>query len=374
MKKSKIIVPALALLTLSAAASVSGSVAWFTANRVASFDAGSFAVVNTKDNLDCILSSGVGTSVSGNVISRTAGASLTDASFDHVNEKFIIPDADGKKIERVIPLSAATLGSAATGANLYRDDDVYSAFTWHADFSVSYSISATDEIGLFMDAATSWVAIKEHLAAETVVPAGTYFSDGTLSTAAVLDETTVEQETVYKIHETGDYYRAVQDTGKGFRVAFIPENAETDETNVNASTRNKRVWAPNQTSTNSKYIDVTSGPVVETDVESANYCKPETAPALPNGTAYTSPALLSGDVADKIAAPTDEDETAVATAKNCLGVFSIGENNANAGKSVHLKYTIVVWYEGTDPEIVNTADTIYETVDAHFDFKAVVMA
>ena len=33
MKKSKIIVPALGLLLLSTAASVSGTVAWFTANR-----------------------------------------------------------------------------------------------------------------------------------------------------------------------------------------------------------------------------------------------------------------------------------------------------------------------------------------------------
>ena len=45
MKKSKIIVPALAIITLSTAASITGTVAWFTANRTASVTVGDMAVV-----------------------------------------------------------------------------------------------------------------------------------------------------------------------------------------------------------------------------------------------------------------------------------------------------------------------------------------
>ena len=49
MKKSKIIVPALGILLLSAAASVSGTVAWFTANRTFEMDAGNFSVISGQD-------------------------------------------------------------------------------------------------------------------------------------------------------------------------------------------------------------------------------------------------------------------------------------------------------------------------------------
>ena len=51
MKKSKVIIPALALMAFSVAASITGTVAWFTANRVATVTAGSFAVVNTTTDL-----------------------------------------------------------------------------------------------------------------------------------------------------------------------------------------------------------------------------------------------------------------------------------------------------------------------------------
>ena len=51
MKKSRIIVPALAMLTLSVAASVTGTVAWFTASRTASMSVENLAAleqVNTE--------------------------------------------------------------------------------------------------------------------------------------------------------------------------------------------------------------------------------------------------------------------------------------------------------------------------------------
>ena len=46
MKKSRIIVPALAMLTLSVAASVTGTVAWFSASRTKTLTANNLAVLN----------------------------------------------------------------------------------------------------------------------------------------------------------------------------------------------------------------------------------------------------------------------------------------------------------------------------------------
>ena len=58
MKKSRIIVPALAMLTLSVAASVTGTVAWFTASRTASIKASNLAAFNTDGDLSLILTAG----------------------------------------------------------------------------------------------------------------------------------------------------------------------------------------------------------------------------------------------------------------------------------------------------------------------------
>lgn len=58
MKKSRIIVPALAMLTLSVAASVTGTVAWFTASRQATIKASNLAAFNTEGNLALQLTAG----------------------------------------------------------------------------------------------------------------------------------------------------------------------------------------------------------------------------------------------------------------------------------------------------------------------------
>ena len=100
MKKSKIIVPALGLLLLSTAASVSGTVAWFTANNKYNTTINTFAVVKTNDDLQVELGAGVGTSVDTNAIvlskeisSTTYTSKLTDASFDPTTNKLVEPDA-----------------------------------------------------------------------------------------------------------------------------------------------------------------------------------------------------------------------------------------------------------------------------------------
>ena len=61
MKKSKIIVPALAIIAFSTAASIAGSVAWFTASRTVSISGGEYSVVKLTSDLKCTLTAGVGT-------------------------------------------------------------------------------------------------------------------------------------------------------------------------------------------------------------------------------------------------------------------------------------------------------------------------
>ena len=64
MKKSRIIIPALAMIAFSVAASIAGTVAWFTASRTAQINAGTYAVVKTSAELKCVLSNGVGRKLS----------------------------------------------------------------------------------------------------------------------------------------------------------------------------------------------------------------------------------------------------------------------------------------------------------------------
>ena len=246
MKKSKIIVPALGILLLSTAASVSGTVAWFTANRTYNASAGNFSVVSTGDNLNCTMAGGLGTQVNASddtVIELANNAyKLTDASFDHLTEKFIIPDASGTKVDRSIALGSAVLGASNTSNNLFRTDNVYSAFTWEMDFSVAFSSSSTKNVGLYLDLANS------------------SFDGGGSPT-----------------------------TAKGFRMAFIPNGS------ANAV---KRVWADLETAAKSTYI--AGDTAAETPFAGTGAVTPS---------AYVSPALIDSADATALPADGSATET-----------------------------------------------------------------
>jgi hypothetical protein len=79
-KKSKIIVPALALITATTAASVTGTVAWFTATRAVTVTASNFVATKLESKLDVECKSGVGTTGSAKTV--TVDGSLTHGSYD----------------------------------------------------------------------------------------------------------------------------------------------------------------------------------------------------------------------------------------------------------------------------------------------------
>ena len=96
MKKSKIIVPALGILLLSTAASISGTVAWFTATRTFSTTVSEFGVGSVDGNLSAVVAGGVGTKQKGTgsaadkktILFKNDDddpSALTDASFNHSN-------------------------------------------------------------------------------------------------------------------------------------------------------------------------------------------------------------------------------------------------------------------------------------------------
>ena len=107
MKKSKIIIPAAAILALSVGASVTGTVAWFTAARTASFTGNNLAVVNAAGDLKVTLSAVTGCKVSTDRTSVDL-TYLRDASFDGTDVYVADLSQDGTKI---IGLSQAALGS-----------------------------------------------------------------------------------------------------------------------------------------------------------------------------------------------------------------------------------------------------------------------
>ena len=329
MKKSKIIVPALGLLLLSTAASVSGSVAWFTANRVFDTNVGNFAVVNTKDNLACKLGAGLGTAYdegnnsvkvdsSDKTNEETTAATrykLTDSSFDHTTPTIIAPNNTGDKVGKKVALDSATFDDNAT-TGLLREAGIYSAFTWTMDFTLSFG-EVNRTVGLFFD---------------------TNSTNGSKVTLAANGA-------------------AVTDTGKGFRLAFIPYDLVSSElTALGANHSNgagvKKVWAPNQ-----------SG---QTDaVDNVRYVSQSLAvDAALAGTSYSVDADLI-DGSENIGLPTDGANEAVASAENYFGTFTFV-----SGGTVHLRYKVVAWYEGTDPTITNDADTVYEDVKAYLKFGA----
>lgn len=153
MKKSRIIIPALAMIAFSVAASIAGTVAWFTASRTAQINAGTYAVVKTSAELKCVLSNGVGTTVSDSTVSLN-GNLLSDGSFSHKSSKVYTPNSEGTALDTEkgeIPLSDAQLatklqrGTTGTPAKT-----IYTAVTFNMAFTVSFGAIEGD-IGLYLD-------------------------------------------------------------------------------------------------------------------------------------------------------------------------------------------------------------------------------
>ena len=314
MKKTRIIIPALAMIAFSVAASITGTVAWFTANRTAEIDAGTYAVVKTSNDLTVSLAEGVGTTVSdtsGHIV--TVGGKLTDGSFDHAgsNKYIIAPDATGKKVGKKTALSATT--PKATGeAALLRGETadatpakIYTAVTWDMTFTIQFG-SAAGNVGLFMNLATT-----------TFEP-----SDESIGATN-------------------------QDTALGFRMAFIPQGT--------GSAGVAHVVAGLQQAGKCSYIG--GEPADGSDLSDSV-------------TTYTGTTLISKADLSSSATLADSYSTSAASAlNNYFGKFTFA-----AMTSVSITFKVVCWFEGTDENIVNgdnTNVTVFRDVTSHLEFSAI---
>ena len=144
MKKSKIIIPAAAILALSVGASVTGTVAWFSASNRANVTASNLAVVNAQGALTATNATGIGTSKDsgGNIVLSY----LQDASHDFESKETFVAkfDNDGTKVigaRKVLTDGSRTLSTTAG------EKTVYYVNSWTTTFS---STSVIDQY-LFFD-------------------------------------------------------------------------------------------------------------------------------------------------------------------------------------------------------------------------------
>lgn len=252
MKKSKIIVPALAMIAFSTAASIAGSVAWFTASRQVTISAGNYTVVKLTSNLDCTLAAGVGTTFTGKTV--TFNGKLTDGSFNHKTKNIYTPASDGLSIakETALPTNPTAEQLATLTTAMERGTvgglKVYTAATFRITFTVNFGADQLD-LGLFLN-----------------------------NTASKSQFTTA----------------GTPITAKGFRMAIVPD----------ASAEKAKVFADLQESGKCKYVAGTDNyagteyVASDKDLIDINYTE-----ALPDSSTERATAIARPDFLGTIAAP-----------------------------------------------------------------------
>ena len=310
MKKSRIIIPALAMIAFSMAASITGAVAWFTATRTASISAGTYAVVKTSANLSVTATAGYATTATnsedGTTHTVTVGGVLTDGSFNHSSGNVITPDDSGSKIKSVTAhgsMDDSNMLRGVTGGS--SSQNIYTAVSFNLSFTVTFSSNSGD-IGLYLDR---------------------NYENSNINSRFTVDG------------------GAAASSATGFRMAFLP-------TGTNSSSGETRVFAGLQASSNCKYV---SGSTVNA--------------ALDNSGTYGTNVLIDSSHAGTSESPEvlpDSFDTRANATGRCdyFGVFAAPSTPG----AVTLEYKVVCWFEGTDPNVVNTATL--QSVIATLSFKA----
>lgn len=139
MKKSRIIVPALAMLTLSVAASVTGTVAWFTASRTASMTLNNLVAFETSGALSMTLTAGNAT-VDSEAKTVTLKA-MRDFSYNVTKNVgyTALFDSEGKMVTGTREVTNYTAEFGKFGSS---STPVYYANTFSATFSTSANVKS----------------------------------------------------------------------------------------------------------------------------------------------------------------------------------------------------------------------------------------
>lgn len=177
-KKSKfVILPALATLVLTGVASVTGTVAWFTANRVATVSGGKFQTGTNDGNLIVTLSDGKGVDLTNTDKSPTQtitvadNVTLLDASYsgtslnDENGTPFWTDVQNGSEKYQAVPQQYAT------------NSNYWYGLSWKMTFSVDVS-NTSSNYDIFFDVSGSSAKDESNTTGNTKTGFRTYMKSG----------------------------------------------------------------------------------------------------------------------------------------------------------------------------------------------------
>ena len=318
-KKSAVVIPALARIAVTAAASVSGTVAWFTANRSVTVNASNFTAQSQNGDLAISLVDnsllGVTKGTDAKSVTRNDNSFLTDASFDLTNLYTKERDDEGTVTgfqnlgEVTVPVDGGTQFNSNWKKDAGSGVTLYYAVSWTWNFTYTFTSDTTDMALYFDLGASSFAFTEQKVNSQTVDMNGTH------------------QDTY-----TGN-------VSNGFRLAMVSK-ASTEPQNI--------VWAPNganvQThvgkneSEPTSFIDTASfkDSVFHTDLDTEGYTK-----------------------AIDVLKETDSQISAQNNAYCYLGRLTKAANNFNV--------VCTAWFEGTDAtNVINTAQNVAVTATQKF--------
>lgn len=145
MKKSRIILPAVALLTISTVAAASSTVAWFAASRDVDFTVSQIAVYNPESALNVKLKANAdaGTTTDGNTI--TMPTKMRDGSVDLLDDATTAPVYKKDVVTGKYSVAAWTEDKTTDTDPV----DVYRATSWTMTFSMK--APAADNYAIFFN-------------------------------------------------------------------------------------------------------------------------------------------------------------------------------------------------------------------------------
>lgn len=149
--KSKVIVPALAVIALTTTASVTSTVAWFTANRAVSATAAQFQATNTSSSLSIALGDTKSANITAGAATATSNAVtvsglLADASYDFTKVYTKTLDDAGNVTGYKDVTDANDTGIVVNGKKVY----YYASWQWVMTLN---NPDTAHKFGLFSDAA-----------------------------------------------------------------------------------------------------------------------------------------------------------------------------------------------------------------------------
>jgi hypothetical protein len=348
MKKSKVIIPAMALLLFSTAASVTGTVAWFTSTRVFTSNVASFGINAVEDNLEATVAPRVGTALSGSTIvagstntgstnpaavpnrlyhgsfNTLSGTGAENASLNNATNAWILnPDRDGSTNNFTPCGTEDTAYSAYHGTgetsldadngwlvrknaktkenNEDKTYNYYVAFSWSVTFNYTFGGTASDNVAIFLDTNLSNIAL-----------------DG-------------ENSTIRESLSGGTN----KNTSAGFRIALYTA----------ASPSTGRIFANNDTKT---YIDAPNKPVSDNPNDYSQY----------GSGVFNKHTTNAGRKAENLTST-----NAQALPEYVCSIAKTAQTNAGSTTII-----CVAWFEGTDTNVVTEARM--QTVKASLTFYA----